>query len=206
MQAQQSGYAMQAGSPSASWSQQPQQPQPRQQLQQQQVNSQRLAKAELAALVQQLTSQQREHLSKMAPDKRMQFFHNLRNQMARAQQHQMQQQQQHMSQQGSCQQPSGPMQQPGSSVQPQVCPTHRLCWTYKSFACSALLHAFQLHLSPLLLLKHTYAPMIGIPPLSRMSCLLQHSDSHPHCCVSYVIIELQTCSGQNCCQSRGGSK
>ena len=125
MHAQQSGYAMQAGLPSPSWSQQAQQQQPQQQqqlqqqqLQQQQLNSQQVAKAELASLVQQLTPQQRNHLSKMPPDQRMQFFHNLRNQMARAQ---MQQQQQHMSQQGSWQQSSGPMQQPGSSSQPQVC-------------------------------------------------------------------------------------
>lgn len=125
MQPQQSVYAAQSGSHSGSWSQQ-QPGHQRQQLQQQQLNSQQIAKAELQSLVQQLTPQQREHLSKMPHDKRMQFFHNLRNQMARAQQQQMQQQQQ-MSQQGSWQQPSGlqqtgtgSMQQPVSSSLPQV--------------------------------------------------------------------------------------
>lgn len=125
-QPQQSVYAAQSGSHSGSWSQQ-QPARQRQQLQQQQLNSQQIAKAELQSLVHQLTPQQREHLSKMPHDKRMQFFHNLRNQMARAQQQQMQQQQQ-MSQQGSWQQPpglqqtgAGPMQQPGSSSLPQVC-------------------------------------------------------------------------------------
>ena len=114
-------YAAQSGSHSGSWSQQ-QPPQQRQQLQQQQLNSQQIAKAELQSLVLQLTPQQREHLSKMPHDKRMQFFHNLRNQMARAQQ------QQQVGQQGSWQQPSGlqqtgagPMQQPGPSSLPQVC-------------------------------------------------------------------------------------
>lgn len=131
MQPQQSGYAAQSASHSNSWSQQPSQQQ-RQQLQQQQLNCQQIAKSELQSLVQQLTPQQREHLSKMPPDKRMQFFHNLRNQMARAQQQQLQQQQQQMSQQGSWQQqPSGPQQtglmhQPGLASQPQVCSTHVL--------------------------------------------------------------------------------
>ena len=128
IQPQSSVYAAQSASHSGSWSQQ-QPPQQRQQLQQQQLNSQQIAKAELQSLVLQLTPQQREHLSKMPHDKRMQFFHNLRNQMARAQQQQQlqQQQQQQMGQQGSWQQPSGlqqtgagPMQQPGLSSQPQV--------------------------------------------------------------------------------------
>ena len=47
---------------------------------------------ELEALVQQLTPLQRQHLAAMPPDKRMQFFTNLRSQMARAQQLQQQQQ------------------------------------------------------------------------------------------------------------------
>ena len=122
----QSAYPAQSASHSGFWSQQA--PPQRQQLQQQQLNSQQIAKAELQSLVLQLTPQQREHLSKMPHDKRMQFFHNLRNQMARAQQQQLQQQQQ-MSQQGSWQQPSGPqqttgsgpMQQPALPSQPQVC-------------------------------------------------------------------------------------
>ena len=122
-------YAAQSASHSGSWSQQ-QPPHQRQQLQQQQLNSQQIAKAELQSLVLQLTPQQREHLSKMPHDKRMHFFHNLRNQMARAQQQQQQQLQlqQQMGQQGSWQQPSGlqqtgagPMQQPGPSSLPQVC-------------------------------------------------------------------------------------
>ena len=140
MQPQSSMYAAQSASHSGSWSQQ--QP-PHQQLQHQQLSSQQIAKAELQALVLQLTSQQREHLSKMPHDKRMQFFHNLRNQMARAQQQQqLQQQQQQMGQQGSWQQPpglqqagAGPMQQPGLSSQPQVCSgaddTSILCNTEK---------------------------------------------------------------------------
>ena len=131
MQPQQSGYAAPSASHSNSWSQHPPQQQQRQQLQQQQLNSQQMAKSELQSLVQQLTPQQREHLSKMPHDKRMHFFHNLRSQMARAQQQQQlqqQQQQQQMSQQGSWQQqPSGPqktgpglMHQPGLASQPQV--------------------------------------------------------------------------------------
>ena len=140
LQPQPSVYAAQSGSHSGSWSQQQPPHQQQQQLQQQQLNSQQIAKAELQSLVLQLTPQQREHLSKMPHDKRMQFFHNLRNQMARAQQqqHLQQQQQQQMGQQRSWQQPSGlqqtgagPTQQPGLSSQPQVCSeadsTHILC-------------------------------------------------------------------------------
>lgn len=140
MQPQQSGYAAPSASHSNSWSQQA--PQQRQQLHQQQLNSQQMAKSELQSLVQQLTPQQREHLSKMPHDKRMQFFHNLRSQMARAQQQQqqsqqqqqqqLQQQKQQMSQQGSWQQQpsglqqtgSGLMHQPGLASQTQVCCSH----------------------------------------------------------------------------------
>ena len=130
MPAQQPAYAAHSGSQSSSWWQQSQQQQQqprqqpqqqsRQQLQQQQMQSQQVAKAELQALVQQLTPQQREHLSKMPQDKRMHFFTSLRNQMAWAQQQQQPQ--------GKWQQPlglqqagSGHMRQPGSSSQPQVC-------------------------------------------------------------------------------------
>ena len=61
----------------------------------------------------------------MPHDKRMQFFTNLRNQMARAQQAQQLQQQQQMSQGGAWQQAPGlqqaglgPVRQPGPSHQP----------------------------------------------------------------------------------------
>ncbi len=106
------------------WQQpQQQQQQPQQVSQQQQMAAQ---KAELESLVQQLTPQQRQHLATMPHDKRMQFFMNLRNQMARAQQaQQLQQQQQQMSQRGAWQQgpglqQAGPgaMRQPSASAQP----------------------------------------------------------------------------------------
>jgi len=105
------------------WQQpQQQQQQPQQVSQQQQMAAQ---KAELESLVQQLTPQQRQHLATMPHDKRMQFFMNLRNQMARAQQAQQLQQQQQMSQRGAWQQgpglqQAGPgaMRQPSASAQP----------------------------------------------------------------------------------------
>ncbi len=98
--------------------QQQQQQQPQQQVsQQQQMTAQ---KAELESLVQQLTPQQRQHLATMPHDKRMQFFMNLRNQMARAQQAQQlqQQQQQQMSQRGAWQQGPG-LQQAGPGAMHQ---------------------------------------------------------------------------------------
>ena len=119
MQSQRPGYAAQSAPYTSSW-QQPQQQlqqQPQQRPQQQVSQQQQVAaqKAELESLVQQLTHQQRQHLAKMPHDKRMQFFTNLRNQMARAQQ--MQQQQ--MSQGGVWQQAPGLQQAgPGSVRQP----------------------------------------------------------------------------------------
>ncbi len=95
--------------------QQPQQQQPQQVSQQQQMTAQ---KAELESLVQQLTPQQRQHLATMPHDKRMQFFMNLRNQMARAQQAQQLQQQQQMSQRGAWQQGPG-LQQAGPGAMHQ---------------------------------------------------------------------------------------
>ncbi|KAA6421434.1 MAG: hypothetical protein FRX49_08711 [Trebouxia sp. A1-2] len=121
---QRSGYATQSApyAPSSTRWQQPQQQQLTQLSQQQQMTGQ---KAELESLVQQLTPQQRQHLATMPHDKRMQFFMNLRNQMARAQQAQQLQQQQQMSQRGAWQQgpglqQAGPgaMRQPSASAQP----------------------------------------------------------------------------------------
>ena len=99
------------------WQQPQQQQQPQQVSQQQQITAQ---KAELESLVQQLTPQQRQHLATMPHDKRMQFFMNLRNQMARAQQAQQlqQQQQQQMSQRGAWQQGPG-LQQAGPGAMHQ---------------------------------------------------------------------------------------
>ena len=100
------------------WQQPQQQQQPQQVSQQQQITAQ---KAELESLVQQLTAPQRQHLATMPHDKRMQFFMNLRNQMARAQQAQQlqqQQQQQQMSQRGAWQQGPG-LQQAGPGAMHQ---------------------------------------------------------------------------------------
>ena len=97
-----------------------------QKLQQQQLNPQQSERARLHSLLLQLTSQQREQLSKMPSDKCIQLFQYVRILMALQQQQQHLQQQ--MCQQGSWQQPSGlqqtgagPMQQPASSFPYQVC-------------------------------------------------------------------------------------
>ena len=93
-----------------------------QQQQQQQGNSQQIARAELHSLVLQLTPQQRQTLSKMPSDKRIQLFCILHNYIDWARQ------QQQKGQQASWQQPSGsqqtglgPMQQPTSTSLAQVC-------------------------------------------------------------------------------------